>query len=214
MINQSPILIAGPPRSGTTMLAGLLYLHCVWVGRSRTTQYPGTNSHFGSENIDIKNIMKQKASDCNYVNWSNDFPSFHETTKNYENIKKEIESLVPENTKWLVKTSWTLVFCDLWKKMYPNAKWVFTQRDIKSIQSSMSRHPAMNKRPVKKRKLFIEALQYIQKHLSIEVNNITIDVYKLSQKDKIELNKLFEFLNIEKDENKTNEWLQPKMMSI
>ena len=60
MIRQDPILIAAPPRSGTTMLAGLLYYHGMWVGRSRTTMYPGTNSEFGSENIDIKNIMKKR----------------------------------------------------------------------------------------------------------------------------------------------------------
>ena len=60
MINQKPILIAGCPRSGTTMLAGLLHYHGVWVGRSRTTMYPGSNSNFGSENLDIKEIMKQE----------------------------------------------------------------------------------------------------------------------------------------------------------
>ena len=56
MIRRDPILIAAPPRSGTTMLAGLFYKHGVWVGRTCTTMYPETNSDFGSENIDISKI--------------------------------------------------------------------------------------------------------------------------------------------------------------
>ena len=51
---KQPVIIASPPRSGTTMLAGLLHHHGLWIGNARVTHFKQTNSDLGTENIEIQ----------------------------------------------------------------------------------------------------------------------------------------------------------------
>lgn len=214
MKDQSPILIAGPPRSGTTMLAGLLYYHNgVWIGRSRKTKYPGTNSDFGSENLDIKDIMKRLAAQLIYQNWHTPLPDTPLIWHIRDRLKDDIESFVPENTRWLVKTSWLLAFHKAWDAIYPEAVWIFPKRSEESILDSMNRHPSMRKRPDNMKRKFIQALHARQSETKSIVHNcIDIDVYKLSQQNRQEVQRLFDFLGSEVNWKVVNEWLDPKAM--
>lgn len=214
MVNQRPILIAAPPRSGTTMLAGLLHKHGVWVGNARKTWFKGSNSDFGSENQDIKAIMKREAGKINYKNWTVPLPNYlNQGEKEVIRIKEEIESFVPGNSLWLVKTSWTLVFCAFWSQAYPNTKWVFPIRSPLSILNSMNRHPRMCKRPYSMKKNFIRALKNRQREVSQGVRNfLFIDVCKIANKDTNELDKLFTYLKIPISWQTVDDWIKPKMM--
>jgi hypothetical protein len=207
MAKQDPILIAAPPRSGTTVLAAVLNAHGVWVGRSRTTRYPGTNMNFGAENIDIKNIMKREAR--GYSNWDIPLPD----PRLKEETKAEVEELVPDNTPWLVKTSWTLTFWKGWKDWYPNARWLFPVRDIEKIVDSMNRHPGMAKHKDEEKYHFVQALQRRRfEVITTDVKYICFGIEKFVDKNKDVVDELFNFLGILPDWDKINEIIDPTML--
>jgi predicted O-methyltransferase YrrM len=158
---KNPIIIAAPPRSGTTMVAGLLKKHGVWVGNARVTRYPGTNSIIATENQNIKDLMKIMARSFDYQNWNKGFPVI--SLEDAENwgcwLRSEIKKIVPDNTIWLIKTAWTLIFYDIWKAAFPDAKWIIIDRRTNDIVASALRHPAMKRRGMKKIKQYVRALK-------------------------------------------------------
>ena len=85
MNNYDPILIAGPPRSGITMMSGIFHYHGVWIGPARTTKYPKSNSSLGTENIDIKKYLKSLLD--GYKNWNTPLPDID---KYYDPYFKDI----------------------------------------------------------------------------------------------------------------------------
>jgi len=209
MIQQNPILIAGPPRSGTTMIAGLLNHQGVWIGQGRTTHYPGTNPEFVSENQEIKNILKSQAQQVGYKNWSTPLPT-ECTGSNFKNL---LEQIVPEGSSWLIKTSWTLIFSDLFIEAYPEARWVLPKRNLRKVLDSMNRHPGMRRHPNKEKKAFIRALQARQSIISSQVDKyINIDVEAISKRDSAEIERLFIFLGMTPDWEIINKWIDPKIM--
>ena len=109
-MNDSPIFIAGSPRSGTTMIAGLLKLHGVWVGESRVTRDPKSNSLIGTENIPIKRTIGKEFNRIGYTNRAIPFPSAKELERlNYNMIWDVIVSVVPEQGQWLFKSAGLLI---------------------------------------------------------------------------------------------------------
>lgn len=210
-IDQRPILIAGPPRSGTIMLAGLLYYHGIWIGRARTTHYPGSNPELAVENLDIKAIMKREALNNHYRNWRVPIPAGDGISTD---VKEEIESFVPEGQRWLVKTSWVLTFHRFWNESYPEALWILPHRREKEILRSMNRHPGMKRRPDNMKRNFVQALQVRQHEVAGLVQySLGVDVMKVSRRDRTEIERFFEFVNILIDWEKVNEWIQPGRMS-
>lgn len=208
-VNQSPILIAGPPRSGTTLLAGLFGKHGVWIGRGRTTMYPGTNPKFVSENQDIKGVFKQAAKKEGYTNWQ--VPVGYLDGIFLE--KDKIEQFVPENKVWLIKTSWNLIFSAELRLMYPEAFWILPWRDKKDIVDSMNRHPGMAKRQDSVKGKFVDNLQSIQKEIGCGgvKHSIFVETKNLSQISHSEIIKLFGFVGIMPDWEIINEWIKPEI---
>jgi len=215
MVRQDPILIAGPPRSGTTLLAGLLHYHGVWVGRSRTTQYPGTNSEFGSENIDIKNIMKGLAEKSGYKNWTTPFPNpaINGTMMTQAVTRDKIEKFVPEDTQWLVKTSWCLIYWKFWRMAYPEARWIFPTRDSVKVIDSMNRHPGMRSHPDgEKRQYVAHLLRAAGDVIDSKAKYTFVDIEGLADKAPATLGDLFRFLEIKPDYRVINDWIKPEML--
>jgi len=210
-VNQSPILIAGPPRCGTTMLAGLmLSLEDIWVGRARTTMYPGSNPDIATENLDIKNLMKRDARNLHYTNWQTPFP---EQPVEWYDLKEEIEELIPDDTRWFVKTSWTLTFHEFWKQAYPSALWVFPIREVRQIVKSMKRHPGMRRRSDQMQRSFVDALVKRQDLVRREVlNSIDVDVFLISKGDKYEISSFLNFIDTPIDWEVINKWIEPGRM--
>ena len=211
MVRQDPILIAAPPRSGTTLLSAILNAHGVWVGRGRTTQYPGTNMNFASENQDIKKIFKEVAEGRGYKNWNTPFPDFSP----YPRLKDRIEEFVPEDTPWLVKTSWNLIFWKFWVNEYPEARWLFPQRDAGKILDSMERHPGMRRHPYKQRMNYV--LDLIQEKLRLincGVSHYYFEINDLIVLDRKVIGEMFDFLKIKPDWDIISEIVEPEMLKI
>jgi len=191
------------------MLAGLLHYHGIWVGRSRTTMYPGTNSEFGSEHIDIKNVFQKAADKIPYKNWETPFPSLGSC----KFLKKEIEAFVPEDTPWLVKTSWSLIYWRFWVEAYPNAKWIFPTRDTIKIVDSMNRHPGMRKHPDGQKHQYIaHLLRNASTVIDQEVDYTYVDMEGLADRNPRVLADLFRFLELEPDFKVINTWIKPEML--
>lgn len=191
------------------MLAGLLHYHGVWVGRSRTTMYPGTNSNFGSENLDIKHILKREAAKAGHKHWDVPFPDFGKMPE----LKAEIESFVPDKTPWLVKTAGCLLFWEFWVNAYPKAKWLFPTRDTLKIVDSMNRHPGFRQHPDMEKYRFIShLLQASSKVADQDVDFIYVDMEKLADRDMFTIEYLFAFLGIFPDYTIIKEWIKPEML--
>jgi len=209
MVRQDPILIAAPPRSGTTLLAAILNAHGVWVGRGRTTRYPGTNMNFASENQDIKKIFKEVAEGRGYKNWNTPFPDFSP----YPRLKDRIEEFVPEDTPWLVKTSWNLIFLKFWVNEYPEARWLFPIRDIEKIVDSMNRHPGMAKHPDSEKYDYVNALQRRRfEAITTDIKYHCFNIEKFVYREEGVIADVFCFLGIEPQWNVINKILEPTML--
>ncbi len=197
------------------MLAGLLHPHGVWVGRSRVTMYPGTNSNFGSENIDIKNIMQQQAERVDYKNWEVPFPNpaINGTMMTEAITKDKIEKFVPQNIQWLVKASWCLVFWKFWRGAYPDARWIFPTRDTLKIVNSMNRHPGMRRHPDGVKHQYIaNLLRNASDVIDSGANYTFVDVEGLADQDSKVIEGLFSFLEIEPDYEIIRNWIKPEML--
>lgn len=209
MIRQDPILIASPPRSGTTMLAAILNAHGVWVGRGRTTRYPETNMNFASENLDIKELLRGVARNRKYINWNVPIPDFHPIPR----IKERIEAFVPEDTPWLVKTSWTLVLWEALAYAFPDARWVFPLRDPSKIIDSMNRHPGMRRHPDEEKNRFVTALlEKTSRVIDAGVRFTYVNVEHLVDGDPETIESLFEFLGMDPDLEKISNIVKPEML--
>lgn len=211
MVRQDPILIAAPPRSGTTVLAAVLHAHGVWVGRGRTTQYPGTNMNFASENTDIKAVMKEMAVEMGYENWNVPFPD--SVGFDQEQNKKRIESFPPDNTPWLVKTSWTLTYWQFWETAYPAARWLFPIRDIEKIIDSMNRHPGMAKHPDSEKYDYVNALQRRRFEAIIsDIKYHCFNIEKFVNNEEEVIDDVFHFLGMKPKWSIINKIIEPTML--
>ena len=205
--NYDPILIAGPPRSGSTMAAGLLIKHGVWVGEAYPTPYKNTNSNIGTENPDLKKLHFKYKNQMNYRNWQVPLPL--QPNEDYGWFKQQVLSLVDTDGPWLVKTAWLVIFWSVWANAFPDAKWVLLDRPAEDIANSVIRHPKMKARGHETAYNFALALQERQKELAPYVNHIFIDTTKLGQGDMNEFHKLMNFCNIKPNENVAKDFIKP-----
>jgi len=171
--------------------------------------YPGTNSEFGSENIDIKNVFQEAAGKMGYKNWETPFPALGSC----KCLKKQIEAFVPEDMPWLVKTSWSLIYWRFWVTAYPEARWIFPTRDTIKIVDSMNRHPGMRNHPDGQKKQYIaHLLRNASTVIDNEVNYNYVDMEGLADRNPQVLTDLFRFLELEPDFKVINTWIKPEML--
>lgn len=117
MLNQSPILITGVPRSGTSMIAATIHL-CGAFG--------GTMSKRGRYSNDC--IREDLV--IPYIKSDGD----------YKVTKKDIENILfiegYKEGSWMYKDS-NLPYCwQLWNKEFPTAKWIIVRRKTSDIIQS------------------------------------------------------------------------------
>lgn len=207
-MKYDPILIAGPPRTGSTMLAGLLYHHGVWIGEARVTKFKKTNSNIGAENTEIKNYLKDIFNRHN--NWNRlPLPEIGNTLVN--DFKSKILSIVNSSSPWLVKTSGILYDFELWNEAFSNAKWLFPSRPFKDIMSSFNRHPKMKKRKHKKQyvlELWRRRDELINKY---QINYKWVYPDEFMKGSNKHAREVIEFCDLKFDEGIFNNWIKPEM---
>lgn len=217
MKKQEPIIIAGPPRSGRKLIASLLIKHGVWIGKSKPTPYPQTNSLIGTENIDIKNILKRIKKGKGYKNWGVPLPDAmpFTTEKEINDFKNNVLSYVDTEDKWLVKTAWTVIYWELWNTAFPNAKWVLLSRDIEDGVRSVLRHPVMKKRGANTARNFFTALKHrqniIYRTLQEKCHVVNVEDIIHDWRERIHFTNLMEFCGIDPDISIANDFIKPEM---
>lgn len=142
--------IAAPPRSGTSMIANLLYQHGVWIGR--TIAGDEHNKHGYFENMNMVNITKQimkknghraRADAELFVTWEN-VDSFRPLR-----LRERVLDIVRGQKQWLYKDAKLLHLYPLFARAFPKAVWILPIRDSDKILDSISRHKIWRNREAK-----------------------------------------------------------------
>lgn len=146
---DSPVLITGCARSGTSMTAGIVNLCGAWKGE---TGGPNKNNRKGMfENGGIReNIIKPTLRKMGYD------PMGQSPLPDIDYIAKVAQGDTPEvlkaqmfdiiksqgytgNGPWMYKGAKMCLLWPIFHKMFPNAKWIVTSREAKEIVQSCLR---------------------------------------------------------------------------
>lgn len=192
--DHPPILIASPTRSGTTMIAGLLYHHGVWIGEAKVTKAPETNPLLGTENTKIKAYLKSLDIKISPVDF-----------------RREILSLVETDGPWLVKTAQNLLKWKKWNAAFPEAKWILPNRSMDEIVRSAMRHPGMRNRGPEEQTRRVELLKGLQEEVARRCENtLWLCPGKIARKQPEETARLFDFCDLALDYDVWDNWIEPE----
>jgi hypothetical protein len=211
-MDSQPIFIAGSPRSGTTMIAGLLKLHGVWVGESRVTRDPKSNSLIGTENVPIKRTMNRQFLRIDYKNRMIPFPSPEELQKiDYDKIWDVIVRVVPEEGQWLYKSAGLLILYVYFNGKFPDARWVFPRREPQLIVDSIKRHAYMQFHS--DTMAFVKYVLKRQEEVAACVkHSMFLPTKPIANLDMDFIQEYFDFCGVEMDENIVKDFVKPEMM--
>lgn len=121
---QSPIIITGVERSGSTLVARILDISGAWSGR--------TNKML--ENIDIQHNMSSRILDGSSL-----MPSTNDLTipsKFRDGIINIIKRQGYKSGPWFIKSSYAAQYWPLWSYAFPDAKWIIVRRRTGDIIQS------------------------------------------------------------------------------
>ena len=205
---MDPILVAAPPRSGTSMLAGLLHHHGVQVGEYHVNK---DNPKGGFENIHIKKVVKGKLKKNGYD--LNPIYIQPTTFKNDPQFRENALKFIPDSTKpWLFKEFRILMTWPLWYKYFPNSIYVLNRRNIQDNLKSMQNHHIISKRgSTRALRFWIEWARERQEEIAKYCPHVWADVDKIWAGDLNEAKKVVEACGLEFDEQITKEWIDPDL---
>ncbi len=131
MINQSPILITGCPRSGTAMVAGIFHICGVFSGVTDKMY-----ENIRVRDYLVKNYLRKIDMDPNgcypILNW---YPMCFPDYWN-EKISEEFISQGLNQERWMYKDCRTTLLWMLWELSFPEAAWVIVRRKSEDIIES------------------------------------------------------------------------------
>lgn len=138
---KSPIFILGLPRSGTSMIAGILGICGAWTGSTVPAGSPANPKGF-FEHTDIrehvtKQILTRLGCDplgvrrLPPVNLEVEVPNLADVTR--EIIERDGYK---HDAPWLYKDAKLTLIWPLYKKVFPNATWIIVRRDEEGFINS------------------------------------------------------------------------------
>jgi hypothetical protein len=215
---KNPIFIsAASARSGTSLITGCLSTSGIWIGNCAPSSPYNKKGSFENLNIqkriikyhiltlqNIKDILDTTDINiiCNYLNSIN----------YYDNIKIIIKKILYKqgyinNIPWMFKWPIILELHSLFKYIYPNATYVFVERDINNIIESNNK---AFKRPKK------NTLEEYNKNIEYLLTQNIPNLYKIRSNDIINgntdsLKDLFNKLNLNYDKNKIENFIDKSL---
>ena len=125
------VIITGNARSGTSFLTNLVH---------KMTNYKcGSNLRSGNvhnkfgywEHIDLNNITNKalKSAGISYVTY-NSVPKINFSDKKFDVFRKKIKNIVDKEKIELYKDNKLILAPNLYTKLYPEAKWIYIQRNM------------------------------------------------------------------------------------
>lgn len=118
------VLIATAPRSGSSMVAGILHGHGAWAGKCREPDKWNPKGYF--ENIEINRIMVREFGTCVHECRKAEFVPVK------DQILKEIRAQGYKGGPWLYKFS--ALYADAWREFDP--VWVTVRRNRGAVEKS------------------------------------------------------------------------------
>lgn len=205
---MDPILVAAPPRSGTSMISGLLYHHGVQVGEYRVNK---DNPKGGFENTHIKKLVKDQLKKNGYD--LNPIYTQPTTFQDDPQFRENALKFIPDPTKpWLFKEFRILMTWPLWYKYFPNSIYVLNRRNIQDNLKSMQNHRVISKRgSTRALRFWIEWARERQEEIAKYCLHVWADVDKIWAGDLSEAKKVVEACGLEFDERTTKEWIEPSL---
>lgn len=206
-MSLGPFLIAGPPRSGTSMTAGLLAAHGVHVGHFKGPH--ADNPKGGYENAVAKAVMKCELARSGYdLNPIRIEPT---TMLPCPTFGEEIDAALP-GSPWLVKEFRILMTWPLWAEHFPEATYIFTRRPIDDVVASMKAHRVISKRgPDAALRRWVEWSYERQDEIAAAHPHIYVDVDRLWDRDLGTALGMIESLGLTFDEAATLAWIDPSL---
>lgn len=143
---DSPILITGVPRSGTSLTAGCLNQCGAWVGRTVGANQDNPKGFF--ENMQIREkVVKGYLQSYGYDKMGQDLPlppiqsSISPQDNNHAPlIRKQVEEILKSEgyrgEQWLFKDAKLALIWSAWAAAFPNSKWVLVRRNKNDIAES------------------------------------------------------------------------------
>jgi len=140
---KSPILITGCPRSGASLVAGLIGISEIWGGE----WFEETYENKLLKNRINKNVLRMMGSDS-----EGQFPLVNTNQIKLEewvkSVRNGIESSLAEEEynygPWFYKDFKLVLLWPIWHDIFPDAKWVIVNRNKRDIVSSCMKSPLMD----------------------------------------------------------------------
>jgi hypothetical protein len=193
------------------VIAGLLHYHGVWIGNARPTRFPGTNSMLGTENLDVKAVIKEIKKKNGHMGWS--WMDGRRASQEPD-LRERILGIM-KVSPWLIKTAGLLIYPELWLEAFPEAQWIFPRRNINSIIASFSRHPSMgrNKARVKRYPDIVRELWRRQAQVAESADHFWVDTDRIGIGDEKHGRELLEFCGLRFQQEIFNKWIDPSIWS-
>lgn len=176
-------LIAGPPRSGSSLLAGLLQKHGVWTGSSRRPDIGNPTGYFENKQIVglEKTILKAhgfRARADALVPVQGLSPSEEER----QWFRQELMAVLRQRGAgpWLFKDSKILFLYPLFRSVLfdKDVTWILPMRGTDRVLNSLLRHPVWRRRmdktphPAEHLIAMIQRQKQIQAQIATEVDSV------------------------------------------
>lgn len=218
MITNSPILITGCPRSGTSMIAGMLSLSGVFSGVT-DKMYENIPIREGL----VKNYLRQVGmGDNGHYPLISKYPLVFPEYWN-EKVMTEITKQGLSNTQWMYKDCRNSLLWQLWYLSFPNAKWIIVRRNREDIIYSCQHTGYMRtfddyeicqkigaENPAQAWAWMIDEYEMRFKKILKCKNVREVWPEKIANGDFSEIKEVWQWLGIEWDEEKMKTYIQPK----
>ena len=212
-----PILVASPPRSGSSLTAGLIAHAGAWAGWTKVGDVHNRKGYY--ENVELDRTLARYLSSCDEFrlgkrfqpkNLSEPLPDFRDVV--FANI--EIEGY--QGGPWVFKSTKTAICRNLFLGDFPDSRWVLVKRDRKATIRSLMRTPFMDgyeteadwDRFLETYDSYMSDIQDRAKHSHVFRADLA------SQGDLHEVTMLLDFLELEADPARLSQvWIAKELMN-
>jgi len=205
-----PILIAGAPRSGTSLTAGLLAAHGVAVGHhnvSATHNRKGVFENGGLRRL-MAEVLAENGHDTHPLIWG--WPKTLQSSPPWR--KRVVMASDIRGTPWLVKEQRILMTAPLWQAAWPDALWVFPRRDVEATVRSFARSRLpLARLTANQAREWVALVWQRQTELARTVRHVWVDSDKLARGDMGEAAALVTACGLDFDSSIARDWIEPEM---
>lgn len=135
--HKMKVIITGGPRSGTSFLAGLVHQMGFHAGNTGSLKKADQHNKYGYyehlELMNISNKVLQKLGGDFHFN----IPELHKSwTDAFDKEKNKILKIASKEGIEMYKGNQLMVLADLYVDIFPEAKWIYIERDLNETFSS------------------------------------------------------------------------------